>query len=37
VTIDLADLLDQPGIVVGDADHIGAMTGGYRAPRHLFE
>ena len=35
--IDLTNLLDQPGIVVGNADHLGAMTGRGRAPRHLLE
>ncbi len=35
--IDLTDLLDQAGVVVGDADDIGAVTGGRGTPRHFFE
>jgi hypothetical protein len=37
VTIDLADLLDQPGIMAGDAGHLGAMAGGRRPPRHFLD
>ena len=35
--VDLTHLLDQPGIIVGDADDIGAMTRRRRAPRHFFQ
>jgi len=35
--VNLADLVDQAGIIVRYADNIGAMTRGSRPPRHLFE
>ena len=36
-SVDLTDLLDQAGIIVGDADDIGAMAGGSGPPRHFFQ
>jgi hypothetical protein len=35
--VDLAHLLDQAAIILRDADDIGAVTGGNRPPRHLFQ
>ena len=35
--VDLADLLDQAGIILSDADDIGAVARGSSPPRHLFE
>ena len=37
VAIDLADLLDQSGIIIGDAGHLGAMAVGGRPPRHFLD
>ena len=31
------DFLDQPGIFVGDADHLGAMAGRGRTPRDFLQ
>ena len=36
-SVDLTDFLDQAGIIVGDADDIGTVTGGSRSPRHFFQ
>ena len=37
VAIDLTDLLDQPGIVIGDTDDFDAMAGRRRPARHLLD
>jgi hypothetical protein len=37
VAIDLTNLRDQAGIIVGHADDIGSMTGRCCPPRHFLE
>ena len=36
-SVDLTNLLDQAGIIVGDADDFGTVTSRSRAPRHSFQ